>query len=59
MLIPIHIPLDINECAQSPCSKDAECENNQGSYRCQCKKGFTGDGKTCSSSGMNTFLLTF
>ena len=40
---------DINECADgtSNCSADAMCDNTEGSYRCKCKPGFTGDGRTC------------
>ena len=40
---------DVNECADgiSKCSADAMCNNTKGSYRCKCKPGFTGDGRTC------------
>ena len=40
---------DVNECADgtSNCSADAMCNNTKGSYRCKCKPGFTGDGRTC------------
>ena len=40
---------DINECADgtSKCSADAMCNNTEGSYRCKCKPGFTGNGRTC------------
>ena len=39
--------LDINECARSPCKKDATCQNIPGSYLCICKAGFTG--KNCNT----------
>ena len=26
----------------------AECTNTEGSYTCECKPGFTGDGKECT-----------
>ncbi|XP_048589459.1 fibrillin-1 [Nematostella vectensis] len=42
--------IDIDECAvsrDSPCDKNAECNNTVGSYKCTCKPGYTGDGKTC------------
>ena len=40
---------DVNECAdgKSSCSADAMCNNTKGSYRCKCKPGSTGDGRTC------------
>ena len=33
---------DINECSNSPCKNGATCVNLQGSYRCNCKSGYTG-----------------
>ncbi|XP_068706620.1 uncharacterized transmembrane protein DDB_G0289901-like [Montipora foliosa] len=40
---------DVNECtASSPvCHVNATCNNSLGSYRCTCKPGYAGDGKTC------------
>ena len=40
---------DVNECVDgtSNCSADAMCNNTKGSYRCKCKPGSTGDGRTC------------
>ena len=40
---------DVNECAdgKSNCSADAMCNNTKASYRCKCKPGSTGDGRTC------------
>lgn len=42
--------LDINECntMEAECSKYAECVNNEGSYTCLCKVGFTGNGNLCT-----------
>ncbi|RDD36432.1 Fibrillin-1, partial [Trichoplax sp. H2] len=40
---------DINECLENnPCSQNANCTNAPGSYACQCKIGYTGNGKICS-----------
>jgi len=43
---------DVNECKQGSarCSKNAECINTYGSYRCICNLGYSGDGFTCSAS---------
>lgn len=40
---------DMNECALNlaSCAQDAECVNTVGSFACQCKDGFTGDGEIC------------
>ena len=42
--------LDLNECEEnlSTCGANAECVNLPGSYRCECRDGFTGDGTTCT-----------
>ncbi|KAL9961085.1 hypothetical protein ACROYT_G029966 [Oculina patagonica] len=41
---------DVDECSASipVCDVNANCKNTRGSYRCSCKDGFTGDGKTCA-----------
>jgi len=40
------ITLDINECETVSCHEKAQCVNTDGSYECQCKLGYSGDGKT-------------
>ena len=44
-----HLSTDIDECASRThdCSPDAECENINGSYKCSCKLGYSGDGQNC------------
>lgn len=40
---------DIDECQSElmyDCHGDAVCQNTVGSYKCVCKQGFVGDGKT-------------
>ena len=41
---------DIDEC-QDPklndCSPKAKCKNRIGSYKCKCKRNYSGDGKNC------------
>ena len=41
---------DINECALdlTSCDSQAKCVNNDGSFTCTCKVGYTGDGVKCS-----------
>ena len=47
---------DVNECLDeiggsgNDCDQNANCINNEGSYRCACKNGFAGDGQTCVNS---------
>ena len=40
--------VDINECLNSPCGRNASCIDNEGSFICQCNVGFSGDGFTCT-----------
>ena len=43
---------DKNECASSPCGENAKCQDQVGTYSCQCKTGCTGDpfsGCVCGS----------
>ncbi|CAH3177775.1 unnamed protein product [Porites evermanni] len=42
---------DVDECTSSVplCHVNATCTNNDGSYICTCKNGFSGDGKTCKA----------
>ncbi|XP_059905330.1 nidogen-2-like [Gadus macrocephalus] len=43
--------VDVDECRSSPCHADAGCSNGPGSFRCQCRPGFHGDGFQCSPHG--------
>uniref|UniRef100_A0A8C9G8E6 Nidogen 1 n=1 Tax=Pavo cristatus TaxID=9049 RepID=A0A8C9G8E6_PAVCR len=38
---------DIDECQQGHCHPDAFCYNTPGSFSCQCKAGYRGDGFQC------------
>ena len=40
---------DIDECSKngSVCDENAECFNNDGSFTCICKDGYTGNGTVC------------
>lgn len=37
------------------CHDNATCVDNEGSYDCECKEGFSGSGVTCA--GMNPFTV--
>ena len=39
---------DVNECENNLCKNGATCVNLQGSYRCDCKNGYTGN--NCETS---------
>lgn len=45
-LIPINGLIDINECqaATHNCHGAAHCYNNDGSFTCECRDSYTGDG---------------
>ena len=45
-----NVYLDVNECEVSNGGCEHKCKNTNGSYVCQCNKGFVldGNGKTCS-----------
>ena len=46
----IFILTDIDECSTKThnCNLNANCTNTDGSFKCVCKEGYTGDGKSCS-----------
>ena len=48
--------LDRDECqdgSTNDCDKNAICTNTVGSFKCSCKEGFTGNGKTCQGNNRN------
>ena len=49
--------IDINECAGKPCGEGAFCENTQGSYRCKCPTGLSGDPNLGCKAEDNAVLL--
>lgn len=50
---------DIDECSKngSPCDENAECFNNDGSYTCICKVGFTGNGTFCLGKSLHYAVI--
>ena len=60
LLIPLFILVDIDECKignKGGCHKDARCVNTVGSFQCQCKPGYEGDGKTCKGNDIKVMYL--
>ena len=51
--------IDIDECenGQDNCSVHAVCHNTPGSYECDCKDGFIGDGIVCISMYMHEYEM--
>ena len=49
--------IDIDECAINAdnCDAHAACSNNVGSFSCQCRFGYSGNGTTCQ--GMWLILI--
>lgn len=47
---------DTDECSSNShsCDINAVCANTPGSYSCACAAGYSGDGRTCVLTGMNT-----
>ena len=43
-----NIILDIDECQEKRCGKNATCTNTEGSFRCTCNIGYYGDGYNCT-----------
>ena len=39
--------VDVDECVNSPCDRNANCFNNPGSFSCSCSTRYVGDGFSC------------
>ena len=50
----------MDECAlgSDGCHDNATCTNTVGSYTCQCKEGFTGNGVDCEGKRKTDFLFS-
>ena len=40
---------DVDECAENICDANAVCSNTVGSFTCECKAGYQGDGLECNN----------
>ena len=49
---------DANECSLRThfCDSNADCINTVGSYICQCRSGFSGDGQVCTGNFIDYYL---
>ena len=48
--------IDINECLEINCNQYANCQNTPGSYNCNCKNNFQGNGTTCKCPAVGFYL---
>lgn len=48
---------DINECASSTdnCHSNASCDNTNGSFLCNCNKGYSGTGHECEGTELKNY----
>lgn len=55
----ISLCTDVDECAQGidDCHPDAICQNTLKLYKCTCKPGYSGEGKTCEGKCTKTIKL--
>ena len=44
--------LDVDECLSDPCNISANCTDTEGSFKCQCNEGYTGNGFSCTSKDL-------
>ena len=51
---------DINECkaGKHNCAANANCQNTKGSFVCTCKKGYSGDGASCTGENNTSVFFT-
>ena len=52
LVVFTNLALDIDECDSSVnnhCDENADCTNIISSYTCDCKPGYTGNGRFCES----------
>ena len=54
--------IDVDECSNSTlntCDVNAECVDNEGSFRCLCNSGYTGDGNVCEGMFLTVLAMKF
>ena len=54
LFIAFIFDVDIDECNQTGiCHANADCQDLHGTYQCNCKSGFIGDGMSCTGTNNN------
>ena len=50
---------DMDECLYHQCDVNAICNNNLGSFSCECKPGYSGDGFNCTGriAGVTKYIV--
>ena len=50
--------LDVDECTTGThnCHVNATCNNTKGSYECDCKDGYNGDGQICTGNYKKLYI---
>ena len=48
---------DMDECHTNPCDTNADCNNIPGSFTCDCRLGYSGDGFNCTSMFHAEFII--
>ena len=58
LIFKLFIIADIDECSEGShtCDENANCTNTNGSFKCDCKVGFSGNGKTCEGTYICTMF---
>ena len=54
--------IDVDECSNSTlntCDVNAECVDNEGSFRCLCNSGYTGDVNVCEGMFLTVLAMKF
>ena len=58
---PLFSILDLNECDSNThnCSAQATCSNKPGTFSCECKNGWSGDGTNCTSKYAKYLMIYY
>lgn len=57
-VLPSFFFLDVNECENNVCPEHSDCRNMEGSYTCDCQRGFQSSGGVCIGKWSIIVLLS-